>query len=330
MNLLTAITLHCYGTSEGVTKAWDTRGRGRHAPMKSLRPGQTTENAWRNQKTGKWNAERYAYHHKVINQLLAGHTAPSDRKPIVTILGGGTGSGKTTLSRKVLGNDPNVLRVDPDELKLAVPEYDKLKQDDPLNASARVHDESSYMTKMAMAQAASKGLDIVYDATTSGNGGPAMAKLLAEKGYDVRAMFVDVPIDVARARAAKREADSTDPINFGRHVPDEVIQWSHYGAADKFMQLKDMPEVADKKFYDNSGKEPQLVYSRSGMGKETINDQDKWDAYQEKASHKELLGAGTLRGSARRPTSYAQGCGRIAQNDRTERIASASGLACHW
>jgi predicted kinase len=298
MNLSTTITLHCYGTSEGVTKAWDTRGRGRKAPIKSLQRGQSTEQAWRNQKTGKWNAQRDAYHRQVVAGILAGHHPVEGRKPIIHLLGGGTASGKTTASRKVLGASPNTVRVDPDELKLAVPEYDKLKQDDPKNAAALVHEESAYLTKMAMAEAASKGYDIVYDATTSGNGGPAMAKLMAEKGYDVRVMFVDVPLDVARDRAAKREADSSDPINAGRHVPDNVIQWSHYGAADKFMQLKDQDGITDKRFYDNTGKEPVLVYQRTGNGTENIYDNDRWQQYQEKASHKELLGAGTLRGSS--------------------------------
>jgi hypothetical protein len=37
MNLATAVNLYCYGTSEGVSKEWDTRGRGRKLTKKDAR-----------------------------------------------------------------------------------------------------------------------------------------------------------------------------------------------------------------------------------------------------------------------------------------------------
>jgi predicted ABC-type ATPase len=293
MNLAAAIELYSGGPGSGCNPAVGNCGRKSagsegvsfkniQAPTKPLGPGQSTEDVWRDPKTGKWDPERAAFHERVVSALIAGHARYAGQ-PIATILGGGTASGKTSASRKIMGDDPNVIRVDPDELKLAIPEYAGLKQTDPEHASLRVHEESSYISKLAMAQIAARGLDLVYDATTSGNGGPSMAQLLQSKGYDVRAMFFDIPVEEAVARSERRANKSDDPINFGRHVPLAVIQANHYGAANKFMKMKDMPEITSKKFFDNTGSEPKLVYERAGMGEEKIHDNERWEQYKAKA-----------------------------------------------
>jgi hypothetical protein len=90
MNLASAIELYGYGTSEGVTKAWDTRGRGR-----ALRSGESTEDHHRNKETGIWNPQRAAMHEQVIASMVAGKVPPSGRAPVAHVLGGGTASGKT-------------------------------------------------------------------------------------------------------------------------------------------------------------------------------------------------------------------------------------------
>ena len=295
MNLAATVSIYSGGPGSGCNPAAGNCGRPSgpkkdigvsfknvQAPTKPLQPGQSTEDVWRDPKTGKWNPERAAFHERVVATLIAGH-ARYIGTPIATILGGGTASGKTSASRKIMGDDPNVVRIDPDEIKTAIPEYAGLKQTDPDNASARVHEESSYMSKLAMAHVAARNLDLVYDATTAGNGGPSMAKMLESKGYDVRAMFFDIPIEEAVARSERRANSSTDPINFGRHVLLDVIKTNHYGAANKFMMMKDMPEISNKKFFDNTGSEPKLVYERAGMGEEKIHDNERWEQYKTKA-----------------------------------------------
>jgi predicted ABC-type ATPase len=285
MNLRASVEIYGYGTSEGVKKAWDTRGRGRNtiAPTKSLKAGQTTQEAW--QHDGKWDKRRADWHQSVVDSFMSGKTPPEGRKPIVWIIGGGTASGKTTASRKILGEQlsENIVRMDPDEVKLTIPEYAKLKETDPEHAAWRVHEESSMMTKMGMAQAGAKGLDIVYDSTTSGNTGPKIAQEFAAKGYDVRVLFVDTPFASAVQRAQTRAESSNDPINFGRHVPESVIRESHVGAAANFMRLKDTPGLTSKHFYDTTDRVPKLIYERQGNGDEKVHDEDRWQRYQRKA-----------------------------------------------
>jgi predicted ABC-type ATPase len=280
MNLASAIELFGYGTSEGVTKAWDTRGRGR-----TLRPGESTEDHYRSKETGLWNPQRSAMHDQVIAAMVEGKVPPKDRAPVAHVLGGGTASGKTTMSRSILGDDPNTLRVDPDEMKTKIPEYDQLKQDDPNHAALRVHEESSYLTKSLMAEAIARGLDLTYDATTSGKGSIAMVKTLLDQGYKVHVMFADVPLEVARQRADLRARESDDPMNRGRFVPDSVINESHQRAAQNFLTLKDMPGLSSTRLYDNSGKmgEQKLVFSKQGEGKGTVHDEKFFDRYKTKA-----------------------------------------------
>jgi len=284
MNLQTTIDLCCSGTSEGVRKSWDTRGRGRaDVPTKGLKTGQSTIDAWKNSKTGAFAKRRATYHESIVRSFLHGKTVPVGRKPTIWILGGGTASGKTTLKRVILSGNPNVVNVDPDEVKLSIPEYKKLKETDPMNATKRVHDESSLVTKTLLAEAGGKGLDIVYDSTTSGAVGKNIASVFRDRGYDVRVMFVDIPLAQAQERADLRARVSTDPVNYGRFVPSDIIAESHIGAAANFMDLKDVPGLTSKHFYDNQGKEPRLVYERSDNGEEKVHDEARWKQYQRKA-----------------------------------------------
>lgn len=268
---------------------------------------------------GKWDASRDAMHEKIVDKAVAGKHEVEGRKPIATILGGGTASGKTSASRKIMGDDKNVLRVDPDEVKLSVPEYAGLKKSDPEHAAMRVHDESGYITSRIMAKAIDNKLDLTYDATTSGNGGVQMARTLLANGYDVRVMFFDIPITQAIGRQQLREATSTDPINAGRVVPTDIIRETHYGSAAKFHELVTLPGLTSVRLYDNSRgtqshPEPRLVYEKVG-GKETVYDQERFNQHKEKA-----IGIGEASSLDRQRSSaygYSAGRRQLVENDRS-------------
>jgi predicted ABC-type ATPase len=251
------------------------------APTRELGPHETTKEAFYNDGTKEWNASRAAYHDQVIQQTIGDAVAPKGQ-PTAVILGGGTASGKTTATRQFMHDDKNTVVVDPDTLKLAIPEYSKLKATDPQYAAARVHEESSMLTKGLLARTIANGLNFVYDTTTSGNGGPQLVKTLLAHGYKVEANFVDIPISTAVSRAATRAKESTDPVNRGRNVPLDIIYGSHTGAARAFMGLKDLKGISVVRLLDNTGKEAKVVYERSG-NKVTINDRQFWNRYKRKA-----------------------------------------------
>lgn len=251
--------------------------------------GQTTTAQKFRSSSGKWTPERASLHQQVADRMVAGKMAPVGRKPIAYILGGGTASGKTTVSRQLIGEDPNIVRIDPDELKLPIPEYAQLKISDPTNAAHLVHDESKQITQEVLGKTIANGLDLTYDSTTSGAAGPALIHKLAENGYDVRAIFVDIPVNMAIQRSELRSTSSLDPMNIGRVVPEGIIRTSHKGAADNFFLLKNDPALTQIRMYDNTefGKPPRLIYSRTNgngsLGQEKIYDQARYNKYSRKS-----------------------------------------------
>jgi predicted kinase len=296
MNLHSVIDLYAYGTSEGVTKAWDTRGRGRKPPpTKPIPPGKTTEDVWKDPVTRKYAPEREEWHQQFADDAIAGKVPAVGRRPIAVILGGGTASGKSTLARRIGAENPNDVHVDADSIKPQIPEHADLREQEgeqptqtfqrnPNLASSREHEESSDIAKLILAKAAANGLDIVYDATSSGNSLAGIVNSLHMKGYDVRGVFADVPEDIAMVRAEKRAADPSDPAGFGRHIPISAMHSTHTGAAANFMLYKDSPMFDSMKLYNTIGDAPKLVYSRIGSEKGVVDDPEYWEFYKKKAA----------------------------------------------
>lgn len=274
------------GTSEGAKLGWESRERKQvieipTPPTKPLLPGQTTEEAWKN-KNGEWDAKREAWHQAVAEKAIEGKVASGHRE--ATILGGGTASGKTTLSKQLVGDNKNTVRVDADEVKLVIPEYEKLKQTDPKTAAGIVHEEASYIAKLTMAKSVARGLDVIYDATSTGKGALSMLQKLASEDYKVHVLFADVPIEVAKVRAIDRANDPTNKAGYGRIIPDELMENSHRLAAANFMKMKDMPEAHAVHLYDTTGKTPKVVYARMGQhGRGIITSPGRWEQYKIKA-----------------------------------------------
>lgn len=277
------------GTSEGAEKGWDTRGRGRlQPPTKPLQKGQSTEDAWKH--NGEWDKDREAWHRNFVENYL-NNKHPMDVPPEATIMGGGTAVGKTTLSRKIVGDNSNIVRVDADEIKLAIPEYAGLKESNPEQAASLVHEESSYLAKSILAEGAARGLNLTYDATSSGEGAVRMVQKLASEGYNVHVLFADVPIEVARQRAASRSEDPANIAGFGRVINDDLMTNSHAMSAKNFLRLKDMPEANSAHLFDTTGRTPGMVYGRSGKSNGIVYDDAKWGTYMKKAGVQDIKSA---------------------------------------
>ena len=295
-----------YGTSEGADKGWDTRGRGRKAildnpPKKFIPLGQTTEEAWKDPKTGEWDAKREEWHQAFAEREIAGKTPVQGRPPIAIIMGGGTASGKSTLARKIAGDDPNMVHVDADGIKPRIPEHEELRKAEgdqptatatrnPNLASSREHEESSYIAKLTMAKAAANGLDVLYDATSSGKGLAIMINKMASEGYDVHLLFADVPEHIAAARAESRAANPNDPAGFGRHIPEEAMHNTHVLSAANYILMKDSSMLKSARAYDTTEREPALMHSKGigfkgeDLGPGKIHDDSKWEYYTRKAA----------------------------------------------
>lgn len=286
MNLQSALGILGVGTSEGAVKGWDTRGRGRKVidpPVKDIPAGQSTEDAWKDKATGKYAPEREAWHQSFADNEIAGKVAPVGRKPLALLMGGGTASGKSTIARKIEGNNPNSVHVDSDEYKPQIPEHAQLMKENPDTATERVHEESSDLAKLILAKAVANNLDIVYDATSAGTSLAKVVTSLKDKGYEVHGVFADVPEDMAVQRADARANDPNDS-SFGRHVPLSAIHATHVGAAANFMVYRSSPLFDTISLYDTTGKIPSLVYNREGRNQGQVYDDAFWKYYQKKAA----------------------------------------------
>ena len=262
--------------------------------VRELVPGKDTQKSFKNMETGEYDAERTALHERPVEDIVDDKVGPTDRPPIGDILQGGTSAGKTTYSNHFVEGDPNKARIDNDEMKLYVPEYEGLKETDPDNAAGLVHEEASDMTHDVLNAAVSKGLDFVYDSTTSGNGGPQLVNRLTEHGYEIHLTALDAPISEAVARAKWRSEHSTNPVNFGRRVSAANIERAHYGAAARFFEMKDDPRISLVRLFatDNRyNRIPTLIYERIGNQPEKIYDPERFKQYRQKAigQHEALL-----------------------------------------
>lgn len=312
MKLKATLALYAGGEGSGCNPEVGHCGRHPGASPTGLWPGESTQDHYKDMISGQYTSERAALHEKIVTEMTAGKHPNNNKTPVAYVLGGGTASGKTTASRKILGEQPHVLRIDPDEIKLKIPEYEQLKKEDPENAAFRVHEESSDLTKKVMGEAIARKLDLTYDSTTTGKSSTAMVRALLDHGYDVHLMFVDVPLKVAKERALIREKKSGDPMNFGRHVPENVISEAHHRAAANFFTLKDIPELKSVNLYDNTDG-PKLIYSKEQGGTGKVHDQDLFERFHKKA--KGELEARAIPGYGLRPISFTKGRRRFGKRN---------------
>jgi predicted kinase len=256
------------------------------APTKEIPEGASTEEVWRDLKTKNWHPDREAWHQSITENALHGKESPQGRAPLALIMGGGTASGKTTVAKKVGAANENAVHVDADAIRNLIPEYEKFKAIEKKTASARVHEEASYLAKLTLAKAIAAKKDLIYDATSSGKNAQATAMLvnkLASEGYDVHALFVDVDLAVAQERAESR-ANNKKSESFGRYVPSDVLEKTHSGAAANFMLMKESSLLKSAKLYGNNGDHPEPIWSRENKEEPNVHDKEAWKSYQHKAS----------------------------------------------
>lgn len=223
---------------------------------------------------GSFTPERQALHEAIIRKHFA-EVQPSDT-PTVLVLGGGPASGKTT----VLTQDPftNSVGVSADDIKGMLPEYRKGVAAGDREAAARVHEESSYLSKQVAARAVRDKFNVLID----GVGDNSYERLKAQvegyrqKGHRVVARYVTVDTETAVQRMLSRARRT------GRYVPESYLREVHAKVSRILPRAMGDGLFDNVKVYDNVGRRPVLIASarRRGRGGQVrVHDADRWDQF---------------------------------------------------
>lgn len=222
---------------------------------------------------GTWDPERAELHQKIIDGMVSGHARQAH--PVAMFFGGGPASGKSSLT----GPD-DAAKIDPDEIKKQLPEYQQmLKAGDPAAAMFN-HEESSYVSKQAVKAAQAAQIHYILDGT-----GDSAYKKLAGKvaqarsaGYQVHARYVTANIDEAIRRQVIRARES------GRMVPEPVLREIHASVSAAYAQavkdnLFDSTELFDT---NGTGTKPRLIAHGTATGGFTVTDPVSYQRFLDK------------------------------------------------
>jgi len=203
--------------------------------------------------------ERVAMRQDILDAVLA-KAKPSDA-PVVYMMGGGGGAGKSTILRTLrdrgeVPQDTPILNAD--DFKEAIPEYQALLEAGDTRAAAVVHEESSLLLKQAIDGYLERKASFVLDGTM-GNAQRTAQQLERFKAAGYRVVLIGVATDpiAAGRRAAARAKRS------GRYVPPREFLKAHKGFANAW---DDYVKQADEALiFDNSGSTPiEVARGRDG------------------------------------------------------------------
>jgi GNAT superfamily N-acetyltransferase len=175
----------------------------------------------------------------------AGPGGPRYDKESIFLIGP-PAAGKSTLAERLAANGYHV--VDSDEAKKIIPGYDNGF------GAARVHEESSAISKIWHAQVAKTGRNILSQ-TTSFSSKSASMKIEAmnEAGYKTDVIGMEISTDEAVRRMASRA------IRTGRSVPAELMRAAPVATLNTYMAVKN--KGAGYARVSSEGREPLVLDS---------------------------------------------------------------------
>jgi len=203
---------------------------------------------------GSYAPERQKVHAAILEKYfspenVAAATPAKGEKPVLHLLGGAGGSGKSWYTGPNGTIDKSkALYLNSDDIKAMLPEYKGWN-------AALLHEEASHVQKLVESVAKSQGLNLIIDGT--------MGKLESLQkrvkdykagGYQVEGHFMRVEPEVAAHRALSRFVRGGET---GRFVPPELLL-AHSATQNFEIAATDMHKW---EMYDNNteGEQPRFV-----------------------------------------------------------------------
>jgi len=221
---------------------------------------------------GTYTPERAAIHEKIVQEYInpetvAKYTPKPGESPLLTILGGRGGSGKSWLTSKDGPIDTErSLVLDADEIKSKLPGYEGWN-------AALYHEESSDIVAQIDARAAKIGMNVVLDGTLKSENIQKRIDVYQappSHEYEMEGYYMYASPETAATRAMGRFATKKGDFS-GRFVPPEVI----LGNVNNEKNFDKMSEGFRKwGVYDNDadkrGEAPRLVSQGERKGKRVL------------------------------------------------------------
>lgn len=220
----------------------------------------------------KWSPTRVRQHKEIIEHFWDQEFAdvPSDGKAVVS--GGIGGAGKSTILKSHASIERDQYgTVNPDDIKEymaeqgLIPEIEGL---DPMEASALVHEESSYLAKMLAQRAYNEKKNLIWDITmSSARSIEQRVDDMRKYGYrDIHGVFVDIPVEISVHRAINRWWGGHQAGGIGgRYVPPALIrrQASEGGhtTLNRRVFEEHKPRFTSWEMWNTSGAKPKKIGS---------------------------------------------------------------------
>lgn len=230
-----------------------------------------------NSLNGEYTRQRLFVHDDILQESLAS-IQPAKEQPLVIFLGGGSASGKSSISNMLLqtfkDDGESVALIDSDKIKTMLPEHNQLIKRSPEQAASILHDESSDISEKLYQAALKNKVNIIFDGTMKN---PEKYEVLIQsakaENYNVSLVLADVPLQEAIRRAEIRfEIEQ-------RRVPPEIIEQSHKSVPNSFYRLKDQ---ADSFYlYDTTHRHPELFYAKD-EGKILVHNKERLEQFYNK------------------------------------------------
>jgi hypothetical protein len=223
---------------------------------------------------GKYFPERKKLHDRIINHYFKGKTpVPEGEEPQFFFVGGGSASGKTTVSDEVAGMlGHNSIDLNVDEVRPMMPEYGAVVGG--LNVG-QLNEEAGYIRDRIIAKALMGRYNMALDGT---GGGSAIETfdLASKQGYKASFYYVHREVKDA-AEAAVARCDRTKNIADLRQMKPEWVHDIHNKARGNFEKMANVPN-REVKIYDKSdpafGKSGRVVFWKSADGEVKVKDDE--------------------------------------------------------
>ena len=235
---------------------------------------------------GGLTPKRQELHKRIIDMLIDG-TPKAKGQAVMTFLGGGPASGKSSITRDP---DSGVMKsneavcIDSDSIKQMIPEYQKMLANGDDTAADCVHKESSMIAWKALSIAQNEGYHCVMDGTGDGTA-ESMRESINEakaKGMYVKGVYASCATEEAVRRAYARATNSDNPEDKGRKVPEKLIRKTHKNVS------KCVPDIADDydelTIYDTNTKTAKKIAHKDYGKSLVIDDKKLYSDFLEKAN----------------------------------------------